>query len=95
MCCIFTILLFLGPRVADIVWWIATPNRWVGAAGAFNSAIWPILGIILLPWTTLMYVLVYPGGVTGWDWLWIILAVIVDVAAYTGGGYGNRDRIPV
>jgi hypothetical protein len=95
MCCILTILLFLGPRFAGIVWWIAAPNRWVGAVGAFESAIWPILGIIFLPWTVLMYVLVSPGGVTGFDWVWIVLAVIVDVAAYTGGGYGNRDRMPV
>ena len=95
MCCFFTILVFLGPRIADIIWWIAAPNRWVGAVGAFNSAIWPILGIIFLPWTTLMYVIVAPGGVTGLDWLWVILAVIIDIAAYSGGGYGNRDRIPV
>ena len=95
MCCFFTILLLLGPRVADIIWWIADPNRWVGAVSAFDSAIWPILGIIVLPWTTLMYVLVYPGGVTGLDWLWMILAVLADVATYSGGGYGNRDRIPV
>ena len=92
MCCFFTILLLLGPRVADIIWWIANPNRWVGAVGAFDSAIWPILGIIVLPWTTLMYVLVYPGGVTGLDWLWMILAIIIDLAAYGGGGFGNRDR---
>ena len=69
-------------------------DRWVGAVGAFESAIWPILGIIFLPWTTLMYVLLAPGGVTGLDWLWIILSVVADVAMYAGGGYGNRDRIP-
>jgi hypothetical protein len=95
MCCFFTILVFLGPRFAGIIWWIAAPARWVGAVGAFNSAIWPILGIIFLPWATLMYVLVAPGGVTGFDWVWLILAIIGDVAMYSGGGYGNRDRIPV
>jgi hypothetical protein len=95
MCCFFTILLFLGPRFASIVWWIAQPARWVGAVGAFNSAIWPILGIIFLPWATLMYVLVAPGGVTGFDWVWLILAIVADVAMYGGGGYGNRDRMPV
>lgn len=42
-----------------------------------------------------MYVLVAPGGVTGlWEWLFLILAVAIDIAAYTGGGFGNRDRIP-
>ena len=94
MCCFFTILVFLGPRFASIVWWIAAPARWVGAVGAFSSAIWPILGIIFLPWATLMYVLVAPGGVTGFDWVWLILAILADVAMYSGGGYGNRGRMP-
>ena len=98
MCCFFTVLVFLGPRIAGILWWLFQPVRWVGETGvsAFNSAIWPILGIIFLPWTTLMYVIVAPGGVTGlWDRLFLILAVVIDIGAYTGGGIGNRDRIPV
>jgi hypothetical protein len=96
MCCIFTILLFLGPRFAGIVWWIANPLRWVGDTNlsAFNSFIWPVLGLLLAPWTTLMYVIVFPGGVNGLDWLWIGLAVLADLSSYAGGGYGNRDRVP-
>jgi hypothetical protein len=77
--------------MASIIWWIANPVRWVGVA--FDSAIWPILGILFLPWSTLMYVLVAPGGVIGWDWLWLGLAVLGDIGAYAGGGYGNRDRL--
>ncbi len=93
MCCLFTVLVFLGPRFGGILWWLIQPNRWVGVA--FDSAIWPILGIILMPWTTLMYVAVAPGGVNGiWDWLFMILAVIIDIGAYTGGGIGNRKSIP-
>jgi hypothetical protein len=42
-----------------------------------------------------MYVIVAPGGVTGlFEWLFLIVAVIIDVGSYTGGGLGNRDRIP-
>ncbi len=51
-------------------------------------------GLLFLPWTTLMYVLVSPGGVVGIDWLWIGLAVVADIASYSGSAYGNRDRIP-
>jgi hypothetical protein len=91
MCCFYTILLFLGPRFANIVWWIANPTRW---DLAFSSVIWPILGILFAPWTTLMYMLVFPGGVTGFDWVWIGLAVLGDIGMYAGGGYSNRDRIP-
>lgn len=94
MCCFLTLFVVLGPRVAGIFWWIAQPNRWVGAAGAFASWIWPALGLLVIPFTTLMYVACYPGGITGWDWLWMGLAVACDIASYTGGGYGNRNRIP-
>ena len=41
-----------------------------------------------------MYVLVAPGGVVGFDWVWLGLAIFGDVGMYAGGGYGNRDRVP-
>ena len=95
MCCVFTILIFLGPRFAGPLRWLLQPARWVGALGAFQTWIWPLLGLIFLPWTTLMYVIVAPGGINGlWEWLFIGLAVIADIGSYTGGGYGNRRRIP-
>lgn len=91
MCCLFTILVFLGPRVGSIFWWLFYPGRW---DLAFSSIIWPILGILFAPWTTLMYVASFPGGVTGLDWLWIGLGIVADLGMYVGGGYGNRERIP-
>lgn len=97
MCCFFTLLVFLGPRIAGIFWWILQPTRWVGntPASAFDTWIWPVLGLIFLPWTTLMYVILAPGGIVGlWEWLFIILAVVIDIGSYTGGGWGNKDRIP-
>ncbi len=91
MCCVFTILLFLGPRVADITWWLIQPARW---SAAFGSVIWPILGIIFLPWTTLIYVIVSPGGIDLLGWLFIGLGVFSDIAMHGGGTYFNRDRVP-
>jgi hypothetical protein len=91
MCCLVTSLFFLGPRAAILVWWLLQPLRW---QAAFDTYIWPVLGFLLLPWTTLAYVVVAPGGVFGAEWLLIVLAVLVDLAGYAGGGYGNRDRVP-
>ena len=94
MCCFFTTLVLLGPRIAAVIWWILRPTRWVGdtAISAFSSIIWPILGIIFAPWTTLMYVIIFP--VAGfWDWLFLILAIFADGSSYGGGGFGNRDRL--
>lgn len=94
MCCFLTLFMVLGPRVAGIFWWLVRPAQWVGLAGAFDTWIWPILGLLFVPFTTLMYVAVAPGGLGGWDWLWMGLAVAADIASYAGGGYGNRQRIP-
>jgi hypothetical protein len=46
-----------------------------------------------LPWTLLMYLIVWPGGVVGFDWIWLGLGLLADIASYAGGGWGNRDRL--
>ena len=40
---------------------------------------WALLGLIFLPWTTLMFVIIFP--IVGFDWLWIGLALMADIAA--------------
>ena len=35
-----------------------------------------------------------PNPIEGFNWVWLGLAVVLDIASYTGGGYGNRNRIP-
>jgi len=97
MCCVFTVLLFLGPRVANVTWWLLAPGQWVGeAAGAFNGILLPILGIIFLPWTTLMYVAVHHPveGVSLLGWLFVALGVFADISMHGGGAYFNRDSVP-
>ena len=90
MCCMLTTLLMAGPRLAIIIWWLVNTARF---RFAFDNFVWPILGIIFAPWTTLAYVLVAPRGVNGLDWIWIVLGILIDLGAYTGGGYGNRGRL--
>ena len=60
MCCLFSTLFLLGPRAAVVVWWIMDPTRW---NLAFSSWLWPVIGFFIAPWTTLMWVIVAPGGV--------------------------------
>lgn len=90
MCCLFTALVFFGPRFAIIVWALLEPIRW---QTAFDSFVWPMLGFLFLPWTTLSYALVAVGGVAGGDWLIVGLGLVLDILAWTGGGYGNRRRM--
>ena len=90
--CVLLTLLLLGPRIAIFISWLYSTQRW---ADAYDTFIIPLLGFFFLPWTTLIFVLVAPfGNVAGWDWLWLALAVMLDLGTYAGGTYGNRERIP-
>jgi len=86
-----TALVFFGPRLAILIWWIIRPV-YVGAA--FESWLLTLLAWLFLPWTVLMYLIIYPGGIVGFDWVILILGIIADIASYTGGFYGNRDAVP-
>jgi hypothetical protein len=92
MGCLFAMFSGLFPRLALFVLWIAMPAL-VGAA--FNTFLIPLLGIIFLPFATLIYVLFYtPGiGLTGWEWLWVILAGLLDIGHW-GASYTQRNQIP-
>ena len=81
------------PRFADIFLWIARPQQFTAPFG--GSWIWPLLGIIFLPFTTLIYVLLwqFPQGVTGWDWLWIAIAFLLDVSHWAATA-SQRNQIP-
>jgi hypothetical protein len=88
MGCLFALFAGLFPRVVLVMFWIARPDR---MDDVFTSFLWPVLGIIFLPFTTLIYVLLWvPGiGVTGTDWWWIALAVVLDVGHW-GATAGQR-----
>jgi hypothetical protein len=92
--CLFALLAGLFPRVAFAIYWIARPATVELVFG--GALIWPLLGLIFLPFTTLMYVILWsPGvGLAGSDWLWIAIAFVLDVGHYGASAYGNRNRIP-
>jgi hypothetical protein len=55
---------------------------------AFESALVPVLGFFLLPWTTLAYVAMWSSsnGVRGFEWFIVILAFLIDLGSYARGG---------
>jgi len=90
MCCFLTTLVFFGPRLAILIWWLVRPAYYMSVFN--NSWLWPILGLIFLPWTLLMYLIVGGNGIIGFDWVWLGLALVADIASYSGSAYGNRER---
>lgn len=87
-------LVALIARAGLIGVWIATPlvSRVFG-----GNWLLPLLGVLFLPITALVYILVYSyspgGGVTGWGWGLVGLGFLVDLAVHSAGAYANRRRL--
>src|SRR4051812_39789661 len=94
MGCLFVLFAGMFPRFADVILWIARPNQFLRPFD--GNWFWPLLGIVFLPLTTLFYVFMWtPGvGLNGFDWLWLGLAVLLDISHWVSSGYANRERIP-
>jgi hypothetical protein len=86
MCCFFSVLFFFGPRLGFLVYWLIAPLR---VMTVFNTFIWPLLGLIFLPWTTLMFVLIFP--IVSFDWVWLGLALFADIAGYAASAARRKD----
>ena len=84
--CLLALGIGLAPRLFLILAWIFS-ERWSSVWG--DQILMPLLGIIFLPYTTVMFMLavtVTPTGNTieGIAWLWILLGVILDIWKWTG-----------
>jgi hypothetical protein len=101
MCCIATIALVFTSRIALFLWWLtdrplfATAfQNWSQPTGLMIPVwIWPLVGGIFVPWTTLVYLFLFPGGIVGYEWIILGVAFLVDIAGH-GGTYRHRNRIP-
>ena len=101
MCCLTTIFLAFGSRITILFWWLMDPERFslatktLGLSGflAIPVWIWTVLGGIFLPWATLAYLFVFPGGIVGYEWIVLGVAVLFDLAGH-GGSYHHRNRLP-
>ena len=77
MGCLLVMFGAFFPRLAVIFIWLARPVYFEQAIG---SAFVALLGILILPFTTLTYVLLWTSsGLSGWDWLWLFLAFLIDL----------------
>jgi hypothetical protein len=88
MCCLVLTAGFLGPRIALLIWWIFGDRVEL----AFDSWVWPLLGLLVLPWTTLAYLLVWSPvvGVDGAEWIVVALGFLLDVVSYSSRAAQSR-----
>ena len=88
MCCFLATLGIFGPRLGFLVFWLI-PYGQLKISLAFNGWLWPLLGLLFLPMTTLAYALLFP--VIAFDWIWLGFAVLADLGALVAGAARRRD----
>jgi hypothetical protein len=85
MPCLIALFALIGPRIALIFTWIFSDM----ISRAIDSFFVAFLGFLLLPWTTLAYVVFYDVGsgreVAGFEWVLVGFAFLLDIASYVGG----------
>jgi hypothetical protein len=86
----FAMLAATFPRIALLIVWIFT--EWITVVFEGNW-LWPLLGLIFLPFTTLMYVLLSlpVGDINLGGWLLLGLAVFLDITHW-GQLVANRQN---
>lgn len=87
--CLVLIFALLSPRLALFVLFLFSDLL----SRAFDSWIVPLLGFFLLPWTTLAYAAMWASSdsVNGFEWFIVVLAFLIDVGAFAGGGKRRRE----
>lgn len=75
--CLLATAAAFAPRLVLLFAWVF--GNQVNAV--FDTWIMPLLCLIFLAYATIMYVLVWNplSGISGWDWLWIALGVMLDI----------------
>jgi len=83
--CLIALFALIGPRVALVVTFLFSNM----ISRAIDSWVVAVLGFLLLPWTTLSYVVFYDVGagreVVGLEWFLVGLAFVADIGSYVGG----------
>ena len=100
MSCIITFLFGVGSRLALLFWWwedpalfsLAFANWIIPGSVTIPTWIWPALGLVFLPMTTLAYMFLFPGGIMGYEWIVMGVALLIDLAGHSGNYY-HRNRV--
>jgi hypothetical protein len=90
--CLLAFAIAFAPRVVIILAWIFS-SRWSMVWG--GQFLVPLLGLIFLPFTLIMYTIAWQPvvGVQGWDWMWVGLGFLLDIMKWAQI-YNNRKGVP-
>lgn len=85
MPCLLALIALFIPRVVIVLVWLF--SDYLGAA--YESVLWPLLGFIFMPLTTLAYAYAENagGGLAGFYLVIFVIAVLVDLGLIGGSGW--------
>jgi hypothetical protein len=84
MPCLVALLALLAPRITIVL--LVILSDYIGAA--YQTILWPLLGFIFFPFTTLAYAFAIneAGSVAGIHLILVVIAVLLDLGSMGGGG---------
>ncbi|TVQ50820.1 MAG: hypothetical protein EA377_13845 [Phycisphaerales bacterium] len=90
MGCILALLALITPRVVIVL--IFLFSGYLGSA--YDTVLWPVLGFIFLPLTTLAYAFAINsnGSVDGIYLVLVVVAVLIDLGSFGGSGAATQTR---
>jgi hypothetical protein len=89
--CLLLVLVIISPRLAMLLLWLVTD--WVDTA--FNGWLIPVLGIVFLPWTTVLYTVGYMlsgDAAAPWGILGIFIGLFLDIALHARSATMGKAR---
>lgn len=91
MGCLLVVIGLAVPRLLMFFIWLLTD--WLGRG--FETRVWPILGFIFLPYTTLAYLAAMLNNNHALSGFWLVLfvlAILVDIGNWGGSRAASRRR---
>lgn len=88
MPCLLGCLILLFPRVAIVLIYLTSSYL----QHAYTTLLWPLLGFLFMPLTTLAYAYAMNNGgsVQGFNFLVVLVAIILDLGLHGGSEWGRR-----
>ena len=88
MPCLIVIFAVFFPRLVMVA--IAIFTNWFSAA--FHTVLWPLLGFLLMPYTTLAYMAAMLCNNHNVNGLWLVLVIVAVFIDLGGQGHSTRWR---
>jgi hypothetical protein len=88
--CFAALLAIISPRLALFAIFLFSNLL----SRAFDSWVLPLIGFFILPWATLAYAVMWDVGtheVTGFEWVVVAFAALMDIGAFVGGSRARED----